>query len=221
MRLGVKPLTFLVRLLVFFGLTYVLWIPVAPGYTYVLASLTRGFLHVTESLADAHGQVTEMEVRQTKENRPAIFFAHRLYPQVVQSGIPAEWVQANLVLLIPLMLAVPARSWVQRFGRLGAALGIALALQVLDIAVTVKAMYASFEPLGYGAVSSWLYQFADAFTQSMDTQLFPFAIWAGIHFKQLMGWDLAPATPAQPVPSSRVEQQSRKKKAAKRAASRG
>jgi hypothetical protein len=32
-----------------------------------------------------------------------------------------------------------------------------------------------------------IYQFLDAFFQSFDTQLFPVAIWAGIHFRQLLG----------------------------------
>ena len=186
MRLGVRPAVFLGRLLVFFLLTYVLWKPLAPGYTYVLATLTSGFLQVTERSSDPlFNQVTEMRVRETSAGRPAIFYQHRRFP-MVQSGIPAEWVQANLVLLIPLMLATPAASFKQRFGRLALALGIAVVLQVLDIAVTVKALYASQIP-GYSATARRLYQFGDAFSQSMDTQLFPFAIWAGIHFKQLLG----------------------------------
>jgi hypothetical protein len=217
MRLGVNPFVFLGRLLVCFFLTYLLWIPIAPAYTQVLAAATRGFLHVTESIADPHGQVTQMEVRQTKEDRPAIFFMHRVFPDV-QSGIPAEWVQANLVLLIPLMLATPARSYGQRFGRLGVALAIALVLQVLDIAVTVKSTYASYPPTGYGELSRWLYQFGDAFSQSMDTQLFPFAIWAGIHFNQLLG--RTPQTPVSPRPTAPAvpaHQARHKRKAAKKA----
>jgi hypothetical protein len=222
MRLGVKPLVFLGRLLVYFFLTYVLWIqpwiPMAPAYTHLLATLTRGFLHVTESISDPHGQVTQMDVRQTKEDRPAIFFRHRIFPDV-QSGIPAEWVQANLVLLIPLMLATPARTYAQRFGRLGVALAIALMLQVLDIAVTVKSTYASFPPTGYGSFARWLYQFGDAFSQSMDTQLFPFAIWAGIHFNQLLGrTPRQPATPRPVTPVISAHQPRRKRKAAKKSA---
>ena len=31
-----------------------------------------------------------------------------------------------------------------------------------------------------------MYQFLDAFVQSWDTQLFPFVIWAGINFRQLL-----------------------------------
>ena len=217
MRLGVRPVVFLARLLAWFFLTYLLWIPIAPVYTQLLATVTRGFLHVTESLGDPHGQVTHMEVRQTKEDRPAIFFGHRVFPDV-QSGIPAEWVQANLVLLIPLMLATPARSYAQRFGRLGLALAIALLLQVLDIAVTVKATYASFPPAGYGSLARWLYQFGDAFTQSMDTQLFPFAIWAGIHFNQLLGrTPTGPATSPPTAPAVPAPQPRRKRKAAKKA----
>jgi len=214
MRLGVKPLVFLARLLGWFFLTYLLWIPIAPLYTELLSTVTRGFLHVTESLGDSHGQVTQMEVRLTQDDRPAIFFAHRVFPEV-QSGIPAEWVQANLVLLIPLMLATPARDYRQRFGRLGLALSIALLLQVLDIAVTVKSTYASYPPTGYGGFARWVYQFGDAFTQAMDTQLFPFAIWAGIHFNQLLG--RTAAAPKGPLAVA-AHQPRHKRRAAKKAA---
>lgn len=220
MRLGVRPAVFFGRLLVFFFLTYFLWIPVAPAYTHLLASVTRGFLHLTESISDPRGQVTHMEVRQTSDDRPAIFFQHRVFPGA-QSGIPAEWVQANLVLLIPLMLATPARSYAQRFGRLGVALAVALMLQVLDIAVTVKSTYADYPPTGYGEFARWLYQFGDAFSQSLDTQLFPFVIWAGIHFNQLLGRrpPTAPNTGA-PRAAQQVPVPKHKRKAARRMAAR-
>src|SRR5207302_1180065 len=74
--------------------------------------------------------------------------------------------------------------------RFGLAMVIAVIVQVLDISITVKAFY-SVE-LGdwsyhyYSDSARWLYQLGDAFTQGMDTQLFPFVIWAGIHFRQLV-----------------------------------
>jgi hypothetical protein len=204
MRLGIKPAAFLGRLVVLFFLTYALWTPVEPVYTHVLTALSRGFLHLTEAFSfdPASRNVTEMRVRETADGRPAIYFQHRRYPQV-ESGIPAEWVQANLVLLIPLMLATPAASYRQRFGRLGLALVIVVFLQVLDVTVTVKALYARTVP-GYGAVARRLYQFGDAFTQGLDTQLFPFAIWAGIHLRQLLGRDRAAGTTAAEVPAAAV-----------------
>ncbi len=186
MRLGIKPAVFLGRLLALLLLTYFLWRPVEPAYTQLLATLTSEFLHLTEMSSDPNfNQVTDMRVRETSDDRSAIFYQHRRFP-AVQSGIPAEWVQANLVLLIPLMLATPARTYQQKLWRLALALGIAVTLQVLDIAVTVKALYASEIP-GYGPFARWLYGFGDSFVQGMDTQLFPFAIWAGIHFNQLLG----------------------------------
>jgi hypothetical protein len=186
MRLGIRPAVFLFRLLVVFVLTYFLWTPFAPAYTRLLAALTQGFLHLTELSRDPNMHaVTQMWVKGT-----AIFYVHRLFPGVHPPGIPAEWVQANLVLLIPLMLATPAASYRQRILRLCLALAIALALQVLDIAVTVKSFYASelglYSQRTYSDTARWFYQFGDAFTQAMDTQLFPFVIWAGIHFRQLL-----------------------------------
>jgi hypothetical protein len=149
MRLGIKPAVFLGRLLALLLLTYFLWRPVEPAYTQLLATLTSEFLHLTEMSSDPNfNQVTDMRVRETSDDRSAIFYQHRRFP-AVQSGIPAEWVQANLVLLIPLMLATPARTYQQKLWRLALGLGIAVTLQVLDIAVTVKALYASEIP-GYG-----------------------------------------------------------------------
>jgi hypothetical protein len=186
MRLGVKPAVFFGRLLLLFFLTYFLWRPLEPVYTQLLATLTNGFLYVTEASSDPNfNHVTDMRVRETAEGRQAIFYQHRRFP-AVQSGIPAEWVQANMVLLIPLMLATPARTYQQKAWRFALAIALAVMLQVLDVAVTVKALYASAIP-GYGAWARRFYQFCDAFAQSMDTQLFPFAIWAGIHFNQLLG----------------------------------
>jgi len=199
MRLGVRPAVFLGRLFLFLLLTYFLWRPVEPAYTQLLATLTSGFLHLTEVSSNPNfNQVTDMRVRETADDRQAIFYQNRRFP-AVQSGIPAEWVQANLVLLIPLMLATPARTYQQKFARLLLALGMAVILQVLDIAVTVKALYASEIP-GYGPWARWLYGFGNSFVQGMDTQLFPFAIWAGIHFNQLLGrgsW--VPAKPSAPA----------------------
>ena len=207
MRLGVRPIVFLGRLLLFFFLTYVLWRPLEPAYTQLLATLTSGFLHLTELSSNPNfNQVTDMRVRETAEGRSAIVYQHRRFP-AVRDGIPAEWVQANLVLLIPLMLATPARTYQQKFKRLALALGLAVLLQVLDIAVTVKALYASSIP-GYGSVARWLYGFGNAFVQGMDTQLFPFAIWAGIHFNQLLGRGSRPPKPASPATAARQPGQS-------------
>jgi len=197
-----------------FALTYLLWTPIAPAYTRILATLTAGFLHLTEFSRDPHWhQVTEMWVRGT-----AIFYRHRLVALPPQ-GIPAEWVQANLVLLIPLMLATPARTYRQRFSRLALALAIALCLQVLDIAITVKAFYAS-QIGGYSDFARKLYQFGDSFVESLDTQLFPFAIWAGIHFNQLLGRDQTSAGPSTTPPGVAADKASRRKRKAKGAGKR-
>jgi hypothetical protein len=213
MRLGVKPHVFLARALVVFVITYVAWSPIAPLYTRLLAFLTESFLHLTETSSDPNlHHVTKMWVEETY-----IFFTHRLFPSVRAPGIPAEWVQANMVLLIPLMLATPAATYRQRFGRLALAILIALVLQVFDLAVTVKSFFASelgeYSYRYYSDSARWWYQFGDAFAQSMDTQLFPFVIWAGIHLRQLLAGRVE--TSAQPV-EGRSERR-RKDKARKRA----
>ena len=122
-------------------------------------------------------------------------------PPISPQGIPAEWVIANLVLLVPLMLATPAPSWRARFGRLAIALAIALLLQVVDIIVTIKAFYAGTFGGQWSLWATRLYQFLDAFVQSFDTQLFPFTIWAGIHFRQLLGDRLSALSRSPSAPS--------------------
>ena len=186
MLLGVKPLVFLARLLFFFALVYLLWEPFAPIYTHLLGVLTQAAVSFTELLGPAATRHATTVL--TRGN--GIFFVHRLFPGVEPPGVPADWVQANMVLLIPLMLATPAPNLKVRLGRLAGAIGIALALQVVGLVVTIKTTWASdlgeFSFLYYSAFERTLYQFLDAFFQSFDTQLFPVVIWAGIHFRGLM-----------------------------------
>jgi hypothetical protein len=213
MRLGIRPLAFFVRLLVAFAVTYALWAPLAASYTRLLAALTQGFLYLIETSSDPDlHRVTVMRVQET-----AIFFSHRLFPQVHPPGIPAEWVQANLVLLIPLMLATPAPTYRTKVWRLALALSIALLLQVLDLAMTVKSFYArnlgTYSLYYYSSAARFVYGFADAFNQAMDTQLFPVVIWAGIHFNQLLGRTTKPAPgPLVRSPPVTVAAQSREKR---------
>jgi hypothetical protein len=152
----------------------------------------------------------------------AIFYYHRNFksfdPPVPPQHIPAEWVMANLVLLIPLMLATPAPSWRLRFWRLAIAVAVAVVLQVIDVIVGIKAFYAT---TFRGYWSPWLasiYQFLDVFFQSWDTQLFPFAIWAGVHFRWLMELRPKAAAPATeppravPVRAARTRAERRRKR---------
>lgn len=206
MRLGVKPHVFLLRALAAFVVTYLVWSPIAPAYTRLLAYLTEAFLHLTEISSDPNlHHVSRLWVDDT-----TIFFGHRLFPTLRVPGIPAEWVQANMVLLIPLMLASPAATYRQRFGRLALAMFLALVLQVLDLAVTVKSFFAAgldeYSYRYYTDSARWWYNFGDAFAQSMDTQLFPFVIWAGIHFRQLVGGRLEAPADAAPLRSERRRQ---------------
>lgn len=198
MRQPIRPLPFLLRLVPLLILTYVLWKPVAPHYAQVLAMATRAGVWMTELSFDPLWHTgTTIIARDTN-----IFYYHRLFAQLPQplepQGIPAEWVMANLVLLIPLMLATPAPSWRARFIRLALALGFAVVLQVTDIVVTIKAFYAGIFAGYWGPWSRTVYQFLDAFFQGFDTQLFPFVIWAGIHFRELLGDRLGAAAAAVP-----------------------
>jgi hypothetical protein len=220
MRLGVKPAGFLLRLLAWFALVYVVWAltPLATIYTQLLATLTNTAIRMTEWFGDANvrGGTTVFARGE------GVYFAHRLFPDAEPPGIPGDWVQANLVLLIPLMLATPAATWALRFRRLAIALACAVALQVFGLVVTIKAVWSTelgeFSFRYFSRSDRFIYSFLDAFCQSFDTQLFPFAIWAGIHFRQLTGRSESAAPPPQPPSPSKPRAKSRHKaKAAARA----
>lgn len=191
MRLRINPWLFLGKLVVLLVVSFLLWAPLAPYYAQFLLRASQLGVWLTEFSADPNwSHPTQLLIKPEISPTALLFYNTRL-PQY-SSGIPAEWVMANLVLLVPLMLATPAATWRQRFGRLGAALLAALVLQVFDVIVGVKVFYATAFPERWGPFSREVYQFLDAFVQSWDTQLFPFLIWAGIHLRLLL--------PGPPVP---------------------
>ena len=177
-----------------------MWKPIAPAYTELLLRAARVGVWASELLSEPSWRGTTLVARGTR-----IFFYQPNFaafrPPIPPQGIPAEWVMANLVLLVPLMLATPAPSWRARFARLAIALAIALLLQVVDIIVTIKAFYAGTFGGQWSLWETRLYQFLDAFVQSFDTQLFPFTIWAGIHFRQLLGDRLSALSRSPSAPS--------------------
>ncbi len=190
MRLKINPWGFLLRLIALFLLTYMVWKPLAPYYTNVLFHASRAGVWLSEFSFDpvwSHGTT----LLRHERHPTGIFYKHRNFDSFEPTpldpqGIPAEWIMANLVLLIPLMLATPAPTWLARFGRLALAMGIALVVQVADVVIAIKSFYSSAFAGQWSAFSQQLYGLLDAFVQGFDTQLFPFVIWAGIHFRELV-----------------------------------
>src|SRR5678815_1252084 len=161
MRLRINPLRFLVLLVVYLLCTYYAWKPVAPTYAkWALLPAIQVGLWLSEFSTDPTWSHATSLFIDVERSPTAIFYVQRnlflsapppagvsmldflrANPGVVRiepQGIPAEWVMANLVLLIPLMLATPAPTWRARFGRLAIALAIALVLQVFDVVVSIK-----------------------------------------------------------------------------------
>ena len=228
MRQPINPWSFFARLLVCFALTYFAWQPLAPYYAQFLLRAARVGVWLSEFSTDPAWQHPTELLMRPERSPTGIFYWHRtlfgckISPQglpadcrIPPQGIPAEWVMANLVLLIPLMLATPAPTWRARFVKLGLACFIALLLQVADIVVGIKAFYSSTFRAAWGPFMARLYQFLDAFFQSWDTQLFPFAIWAGVNFRQLLPERLfaAPTQPPPPPPTgTRAERRRRERR---------
>ncbi|MGH7789253.1 MAG: hypothetical protein ACRERC_20455 [Candidatus Binatia bacterium] len=217
MRPRIDPWWFLAKLVVLLIGTYLLWSPLAPYYAQLLLRVSQGAVWLTEFSSDPQWQHPTQMLIKPEVGRTALLFYQTHFPEA-RSGIPAEWVMANLVLLVPLMLATPVVTWGERWRKLGLALAIALLLQVIDVVIGVKVFYAQSFPTRWGPFSRDLYQFLDAFVQSWDTQLFPFAIWAGINFRQILperlfaapaGTVPPPATPA--ADGSRAERRRRER----------
>jgi len=177
MRLGVKPLAFLGRVVAWLLPTYVLWLKLAPLYTQVLAALSQPLISILD-------RATLLWARDT-----SIFFWPQLMnPPPHPPAVPAEWIEANLVLLIPLMLATPAPTWAAKAKRFVLALAIVVAYQMVDVTVAIKFGYANqLDPMSYAPWKRSLYAFLADLIMSVDTQVVPFMIWAGIHFRELVG----------------------------------
>jgi len=197
MRPRIDPWWFLAKLVALLIGTYLLWAPLAPYYAQLLLRISQVGVWLTEFSSDPQWQHPTQMLIKPEVGRTALLFYQTHFPEA-RSGIPAEWVMANLVLLIPLMLATPVATWGERVRKLALALVIALLLQVIDVIVGVKVFYATSFPQRWGPFSRDVYQFLDAFVQSWDTQLFPFAIWAGINFRQILPARLFAAQPAPP-----------------------
>ena len=145
-----------------------------------------------------------------------VFFVHKMFPGARPREFPPTGYRPTWCCSFP-MLATPAPTWRTKALRLGLALGIALLLQVIGLVVAIKSIWATqlgaFSLQHYGAVRRTLYNFLDAFFQAWDTQLFPVAIWAGIHFRQLLAWRRAPVPvetvatvpPAAPKPQTNAQ----------------
>ena len=218
MRLRLNPFWFLVRLVGLFLLTYLLWRPLAPVYTNVLFEASRVGVWLSEFSLDpewSHGTT----LLRTPRHPTGIFYKHEKFDSfptpLPPQGIPAEWIMANLVLLIPLMLATPAPTWKARLLRLGLAIGIALVVQVVDVVIAIKAFYSSLFTMRWGPFWQQLYGLLDAFVQGFDTQLFPFVIWAGIHFRELVELRGDAESPEEPAPASQVGDEEPRAKPAK------
>ncbi len=197
MHLGIKPGMFLARLLPALILTYIAWQYLAPYYTRFLGGVVNVAIRGVELSSDRNWhQVTEV----WGEGK-GIKFWPRVIPRGPQAPtIEADWIQANLVLLIPLILATPALTWGLKFKRVGLGLLIALSLQVLDVILAIKFFYSNqWAPQQFAPWARFFYAMATNFTMTMDAQIFPFMIWAGLHFRQLLGWEHLPTAVAAPA----------------------
>src|SRR5258706_493632 len=101
---------FFVKLVALLIVTYLLWAPLAPYYAQFLLRASRVGVWLTEFSTDPQWQhPTQLLIKPEISPTALLFFDTRVTQ--VASGIPAEWVMANMGLLLPLLLATPARTW--------------------------------------------------------------------------------------------------------------
>jgi hypothetical protein len=215
MRRPINPWWFLARLVALLIVTYLLWAPLAPAYARFLLRASQVGVWLTEFSTDPRfSHQTQLLMNPPRSPTAIFYYQAALFPArgLDPQGIPAEWVMANLVLLIPLMLATPAATWRSRFTKLAIALLLALSVQVFDIVVSIKSFYASNFSGLWSPFATGIYQFLDAFVQSWDTQLFPFVIWVGVNFRELLPERLFAAPRVRPAASEPRAERRRKQR---------
>lgn len=176
MSLAAEPLKFFGRLLLAFVSLFALWLVIGPWYTQLLAVLAE----LAVSLVDRPTHVWS--------SGTTLLFWPRGYP--VPSSPPtiaAEWIQANTILLLALMLATPAASWAVKARRTGLALFLVVLWQVVDVTLAMQFGYATqLDPRSYTDSARFRLALFTNLAMYLDTQVIPFMIWAGIHFRELL-----------------------------------
>jgi|DewCreStandDraft_5_1066085.scaffolds.fasta_scaffold08104_4 hypothetical protein len=173
---GVKPLRFLGRLLAWFVGLFALWLVVGPWYTSMLSVCAELVVSVVDRPTHVWSTGTTIQ-----------FWPRGFTVPSQPPSIAAEWIQANTILLLALMLATPAATWQQKFRRLGVAYGLVLIWQVLDVCLAIEYGYATqIDPRAYTEGTRYALALTTNLAMYVDTQVVPFMIWAGIHFRQLL-----------------------------------
>ncbi|GIW45557.1 MAG: hypothetical protein KatS3mg077_2839 [Candidatus Binatia bacterium] len=176
MSLAVDPLRFLGQLLLSFVALFFVWLFVGPWYTSFLAVLAE----LAVSIADRPTAVWSAGT--------ALFFWPRglaLPPQ--PPTIAGEWIQANTILLLALMIATPAATWEKKGKRLALAFALVLLWQVTELVLAIQFGYATqVDPQAYSARARYRLALLTNLAMYVDTQVVPFMIWAGIHFRELL-----------------------------------
>ncbi len=176
MRIPLDAGRFLARLSLWFVACFLVWLWLGPLYTRLLAV-------GAEVAAGVFDRPTAVWSEGT-----TLFFWPRGVPLPNRApAIAAEWIQANTILLLALMAATPARSRSLKAKRFATAFGLVLAWQVFDVFLAIKFGYATqIDPPAYSERARYFYAFATNFAMYVDTQVVPFVIWAGIHFRELL-----------------------------------
>ena len=165
--------TFLARLLLFFGPTWVFFTFLgAPAYRHVLAAGCAAYYQI-------EGKKFFFEVRQGR-----IDFGSNQQPQF-EAQLDPKGVYANTVFLIALILATPGMRPDRRAQRLGIAIMILFLSHIFFLVTKVElSLTAASHPLA-GSTAFW--SFWDDFFEIVGKVFFPVAIWLLLGLNFMLG----------------------------------
>ena len=179
-----NPFLFFGRVLLFFALSYLIWVPISPFYTKALSTVSKEAVFFTElSAPSSHNKVTYLK----SKNSDIIVSYSKPEPKGTSLKLEGKQIHMNMVLLIALVLASPRLNISKRLKLLLLAIGTLFFVHVLLTIFVVKFYSAQIldshsNELNNGIMQN-IYYWGKTFYEGVGWQFFPFFIWAILCYK--------------------------------------
>lgn len=179
-----NPFLFFGRVLLFFTLSYLAWVPISPIYTKALSIVSNEVIFFTElSAHPSHNKVTSLKSKGSK-----ITVSYRKpKPKGTSLELDGKQIHMNMVLLIALVLASPRLNISKRFKLLLIAISVLFFVHVLLTVFVIKfystqVLASHSKELRSGTMQT-IYYWVKLFYEGVGWQFFPFLIWAILCYK--------------------------------------
>lgn len=179
-----NSLLFFGRVLLFFALSYLAWVPVSTLYTKALSAVSNEAIFFSElSASQYHNKVTSLK----SENSDIIVSYSKPEPKGISLKLEGKQIHMNMVLLIALVLASPRLNISKRLKLLLLAIGMLFFVHVLLTIFVVKfysvqVLDSHIDEIHIGIMQS-IYYWGKIFYEGVGWQFFPFFIWAILCYK--------------------------------------